>query len=166
MRLVSSAVAAVLFATLLSPAAAAERFVNKDGGYSIQFPEGWTAQKEGHGAAAANAAGDTRVEIEAGKLPNGVTVDKYMAINAESFQKSLNDFKKVKTGQIANPINSQVRLMVITFKGANGPVTMTYYYVFSTKDRKLWTIACATTPDKFEARSADFDAIVRSMALE
>lgn len=155
----------VLALTMVCTAAfAQDRSICKEAGYGIQFPDGWNVRKRGMEFVATSSGNDAYSSIEFQRLPVGLTVAKIVEMNMGNFKKTLNDFKQLDGGTINVPaINSQARWVTISFTGDSGPVTTTYYFVFSMKDRKMFTLACGAPSPAFDKRRAEFDGIARSL---
>jgi hypothetical protein len=146
---------------------AQDRSICKEAGYGIQFPDGWNVRKRGMEFIASSAGNDAYSSIEFQRLPVGVTVAKIIELNMGSFKKTLTDFKQLDGGAINVPaINSQARWVTVSYTGDNGPVTTTYYFVFSMKDRKMFTVACGAPAASFDKRRAEFDGIARSLVQD
>src|SRR4051812_37584209 len=100
--------AAIVFLASATDAVFAEdRYVSKEGGYSVQYPAGWTTKTQGQEVTGTDADGTVTASIQVEHLSAGLTVDRYVEMNSTDQKKSLNEFKKNSSGTINVPaINS------------------------------------------------------------
>src|SRR5437870_13239297 len=101
----------VIFLAILSVASlsfAEDRYVSKEGGYSIQVPAGWTSKPNGQEVTATDADQTVTAHIQVERLPASMNVDRYIELNVADQKKRLNEFQKKDSGNINVPaINSQ-----------------------------------------------------------
>ena len=158
----------VLLVSLFCVAAlqASERFVQDEGHFSVQFPDGVTAAKSGECAVAENEARDYHIEIEPNKVPGGMTVHNVSQLNEKMNAASLKDYKKIKGGSMATALNAVIPWTTMSFTEGKRALMKTTYLIYNAADRRLITVNCVTTVETHEARRVEFEQLVRSLGLK
>lgn len=150
-----------------APAFKGEAYVNKEKGYSIEFPAGWSMQEKfmGLDVIALSPANDGKssfrenASVLSGKLDTPITLDLFYSENLKNLQKALTDFKLEGSGDIT--VDGQpAKWLQYTHKQGNFESKVIQYFLL--KNDYAYLITCGGEPTAFANYKSTFDSIVNS----
>lgn len=149
------------------PAFKGEPYVNKEKGYSIEFPSGWTKQERFMGLdvialSPAETPKDSfreNASVLSGKLDAPITLDLFYSENLKNLQKALNNFKQDGSGD--STVDGQpAKWVLYTHKQGNFESKVIQYFIM--KGDYAYLITCGGEPAAYDKYKSTFDSIVKS----
>jgi hypothetical protein len=150
-----------------APAFKGELYMNKEKGYSIEFPAGWTKQERFMGLdVIALSPADTpkdsfreNASVLSGKLDAPITLDLFYSENLKNLQKALNNFKLEGSGDI-NVDGQAAKWVLYTHKQGNFESKVIQYFIM--KGDYAYLITCGGEPTVYDKYKSTFESIVKS----
>lgn len=144
---------------------AEDRYINKDKGFSIEFPKDWTIKDKIIGDIVVQGIGPKVdnfppvIGISSKELPSAVTLDMYFKDSTEAWVRT----NGAETGSATiNNVDSKWIIFTYT-KGKRSATEMKYYIV---KNGRGYTIICAAIPSQFPQYKSEFERIVKTFKFE
>jgi hypothetical protein len=170
--IVATVLALVCAPLLASEAKQPPRYVDRERGFSIALPPGWTqtpiTQQDITLTAASprkreNGTPEANLAVSMTKFGNKITLEDFYDSVVASLPKQVQDYKQADTGNLSLGTDPG-KYVIYTFSAAG--TAMKGVSVFSIRGSRAASISCVTTPDLYADYEGTFEEIAGSFKFE